>query len=175
MPHCRRSFAAGLLALALLLGIRGAPTNTPIAGAAAVPLPNSILFVTQLPIPADFTTVASVFGNHRGDLDSMMEHFTHAAKTDPQRYVLIQNVNRARAWFKDNGPAKKIPLALTMRHDFQLLERTMQPTLPGPLAPNFDEWTPTPLPALAGDVYLKTPDREGSRSALKNRLKVISS
>jgi hypothetical protein len=71
MPHRRRSFAAGLLALALLLGFRGTSTNTPVAGAAAVPLPNSILFVTQLPIPADFTTVASVFGNHRGDLDSM--------------------------------------------------------------------------------------------------------
>jgi len=110
----------------------------------------------------------------RGDLDAMMSHFTHAAKTDPQHYVLIQNVNRARAWFREGGPAKKTPLRLTMRHDFQLLERTMQPTLPGPLAPNFDEWTPAPIPAVAGDDYMKTPDHEGSRSALKNRLKVIS-
>ncbi len=28
---------------------------------------NSILFVTQVPIPADFTTISSVFGNHRPD------------------------------------------------------------------------------------------------------------
>ena len=33
-------------------------------------LPNPILFVTQLPIPDDFTTVTSVFGNHSGSLDS---------------------------------------------------------------------------------------------------------
>jgi hypothetical protein len=29
-----------------------------------------ILFVTQVPLPADFTSVASVFGNQRGDVDS---------------------------------------------------------------------------------------------------------
>jgi len=37
---------------------------------AAVSIPNPILFVTQVPIPADFTTVASAFGNHRGQVDS---------------------------------------------------------------------------------------------------------
>ena len=31
---------------------------------------NPILFVTQVPQPADFTTVASVFGNHQGVIDS---------------------------------------------------------------------------------------------------------
>jgi len=31
---------------------------------------NPILFVTQVPLPADFTTVASVFGNQQGDIDS---------------------------------------------------------------------------------------------------------
>jgi len=30
---------------------------------------NSILFVTQVPIPADFTTIGSVFGNHRAQPD----------------------------------------------------------------------------------------------------------
>src|SRR5256885_12964946 len=30
---------------------------------------NSILFVTQVPIPADFTTIGSVFGNHRSQAD----------------------------------------------------------------------------------------------------------
>src|SRR3954467_13910109 len=40
-----------------------------VVGAEAV-LPNPILFVTQTPQPADFTSIASVFGNHRGDLDS---------------------------------------------------------------------------------------------------------
>jgi radical SAM superfamily enzyme YgiQ (UPF0313 family) len=126
-----------------------------------------------LPGLADNYLACVAYG--RGDLDAMMDHFTHAAKTDPQHYVLIQNVNRARAWFKEGGPQKKLPLSFTMRHDFQLLERTMQPTLPGPLPPGFDEWAPAPMPVAAGDAYLKTPDVEGSRSALKNRLKVISS
>lgn len=36
----------------------------------AVSLPNPILFVTQVPIPGDFTTVASTFGNHNGQIDS---------------------------------------------------------------------------------------------------------
>ena len=40
-------------------------------GAADAPLPNPILFVTQVPVPGDFTTVASVFGNHRGDLEAV--------------------------------------------------------------------------------------------------------
>ncbi|MDB6130263.1 MAG: hypothetical protein JWM04_1370 [Verrucomicrobiales bacterium] len=31
---------------------------------------NSILFVTQVPVPADFTTIGSVFGNHQATLDS---------------------------------------------------------------------------------------------------------
>jgi hypothetical protein len=31
---------------------------------------NAILFVTQIPIPADFTTIASTFGNHQATLDA---------------------------------------------------------------------------------------------------------
>src|SRR5579859_323283 len=31
---------------------------------------NAILFVTQVPIPEDFTTIGSVFGNHQATLDS---------------------------------------------------------------------------------------------------------
>ena len=31
---------------------------------------NAILFVTQVPVPADFTTIGSTFGNHQASLDS---------------------------------------------------------------------------------------------------------
>jgi len=127
------------------------------------------------PLPGLADNYLACIAYGRGDLDGMMEHFSHAAKTDPQHYVLIQNVNRARAWFRDGGPAKKVPLVLTARHDFQLLERTMQPTLPGPLPPNFAEWAPAAEPAVAAEAYLKTPELEGSRSALRSRLRVISS
>jgi hypothetical protein len=71
----------------------------------------------------------------------MQDHFTAAAKRDPQHYVLIQNVNAARAWFAQGGPGKNLPLKLAARHDFQLLERTVQPTLPGQLPEDFAAWT----------------------------------
>src|SRR5450432_411007 len=38
--------------------------------ATAQQLPNPILFVTQVPIPADFATIASTFGNHRSEMIS---------------------------------------------------------------------------------------------------------
>ena len=123
----------------------------------------------------------------RGDLDGMMDHFSHAAKIDPQHYVLIQNVNAARAWFKQG---RTQPLRLQVRHDFQLLERTAQPTLPGPLAEGWQTWAasiPTsgsisreaeknpPAPERGGGSYLRTPDIEGSQHGLRarTRLKVV--
>jgi hypothetical protein len=107
----------------------------------------------------------------RGDYDGMMDAFTTAAKADPQHWVLIQNVNAARAWFKANGPAKKLPLDLVVRHDFQLLERTVQPTLPGPLPDDWAEWKPALTPAEPAQEYVKTPDLEGSKKPL--RLKIV--
>jgi hypothetical protein len=54
--------AFSLALLSLVVGVLG-------AGAQSGPT-NAILFVTQVPIPADFTTIGSVFGNHRASLDS---------------------------------------------------------------------------------------------------------
>lgn len=55
----RGSRARWLCAFAacLLLGLSLARSATPT-------LPNPILFVTQVPVPSDFTTIGSVFGNH---------------------------------------------------------------------------------------------------------------
>jgi radical SAM superfamily enzyme YgiQ (UPF0313 family) len=127
------------------------------------------------PLPGLAYNYLACIAHARGDIDAMMDHFSHAAKVDPQHYVLIQNVNRARAWFKNDGPKKQIPLVLTARHDFQLLERTVQPTLPGPLSLNYADWTSHVIAPVAADVYLRTPDVEGSRSSLRTRLKVVSS
>lgn len=110
----------------------------------------------------------------RGDYDAMMDHFTTAAKTDPQHWVLIQNVNRTRAWFKENGPSRKLPLELSVRHDFQLLERTAQPTLPGPLGDDYAAWKPAVPRTEAAAQYMRTPDVEGSKKPLeKKRLQVL--
>jgi hypothetical protein len=76
----------------------------------------------------------------RGDIAGMQAHFMAAAKTDPQHQVLIENVQRARAWFAQRGPERQLPLELVGRHDFQLLERTEQPALPGKLPEDFARW-----------------------------------
>lgn len=56
-----------LIALSLLIL---APAAAPLRAETNV-LTNPILFVTQVPIPQDFTTIGSVFGNQDGSLDSV--------------------------------------------------------------------------------------------------------
>jgi radical SAM superfamily enzyme YgiQ (UPF0313 family) len=85
----------------------------------------------------------------RGDVPAMQDHFLRAAKSDPQHQVLIGNVQRARSWFAERGPERGLPLDLVGRHDFQLLERTEQPALPGALPENFAEWDAAPPRAAA--------------------------
>lgn len=58
------------LVVTLLLSATGLRAPQP-ASAAGPVLPYPILFVTQLPIRADFTTIGSTFGNHRASLDSV--------------------------------------------------------------------------------------------------------
>ncbi|APR82405.1 Radical SAM domain protein [Minicystis rosea] len=126
------------------------------------------------PLPGLGLNYLACIAKARGDVMGMMDRFSEAAKVDPQHFVLIKNVNAARAWFAQGGPTKGIPLVLEARHDFQLLERTVQPTLPGPLPETFAEWAPvSPMPATE---YVKTPEIEGSRATLgpRGRLKVIA-
>jgi anaerobic magnesium-protoporphyrin IX monomethyl ester cyclase len=92
------------------------------------------------PLPGLAHNHLACIAKARGDLDKMMDEFSLAAKMDPQHHVLIRNVNRARAWFKHGGPSKNLPLELDVSHDFQLLERTVQPMLPGPLPDGIIEW-----------------------------------
>jgi hypothetical protein len=63
------TFLAILIASAGLGGIRAKTSS--LAGPAAVTLPYPILFVTQVPIPADFATIGSVFANHHADMQSL--------------------------------------------------------------------------------------------------------
>ena len=60
---------ARLLLALLILGVGAPSAPSPLYGQES-PLPHPILFVTQVPVPADFTTIGSVFGNHRGSMDS---------------------------------------------------------------------------------------------------------
>ena len=57
-----------------------------------------ILFVTQTPIPSDFTAIGSVFGNHRADMD---EHRPRRRSLDPlsERHAEEPHpARRLRAW-----------------------------------------------------------------------------
>ncbi|MFO0552884.1 MAG: radical SAM protein [Polyangiaceae bacterium] len=128
----------------------------------------------ETPCPGLAHNYLAVIAAARGDHDTMMSEFTRAAKIDPQHYVLIRNINAARAWFKQNGPSTGAPLVLEGRHDFQLLERTLQPTLPGPLPERFAEWEEEAI-ARPGSQFVKTPEVEGSKRPMdtRGRLKVI--
>jgi hypothetical protein len=92
------------------------------------------------PAPGLIYNYLACVAARRFDIKAMQEHFMAGAKADPQHHILISNVDRARRWFRENGPELGLPLELTARHDFQLFERTVQPTLPGPLPPDFAEW-----------------------------------
>jgi len=106
------------------------------------------------PLPGLVLNHLACVAKARGDFDGMMKHFSHAAKADPQHYVLMKNVQAARAWFAEGGPARGQPLELTGRYDFQLFERTVQPNLPGPLSADHtrfeDAPTAQPVARFAG-------------------------
>jgi hypothetical protein len=99
------------------------------------------------PVPGLAQNHLAVIAFTRGDVQGMQDHFMTAAKEDPQHHVLMGNVQATRAWFKERGPDRGVPLALKVRHDFQLLERTQQPTLPGPLPEDFADWQRVPSTA----------------------------
>jgi anaerobic magnesium-protoporphyrin IX monomethyl ester cyclase len=96
------------------------------------------------PTPGLAHNYLACIAHARGDVPGMQQHFMTAAKTDPQHQVLIGNVQRARAWFAERGPERGVPLQLVGKHDFQLLERTEQPALPGALSVDFAAWDVEP-------------------------------
>jgi hypothetical protein len=58
----------------------------------------------------------------------------------------MRNAQAVRQWLARGGPQKKLPLDVVARHEFQLLERTAQPSLPGPLSDDFAVWQPVAPP-----------------------------
>jgi anaerobic magnesium-protoporphyrin IX monomethyl ester cyclase len=108
-------------------------------------------------------------------LDAVQEHLRTAIRTDPQHFAVAENARRLRDWLIAGGPAKSLPLDLVSRHEFQLFERTTQPSLPGPLPDDFAEWT---LDAVVSGTEAHRPrDLAGSTSAFagQGRLRVVSS
>lgn len=128
------------------------------------------------PVPGLALNYLAVSAFRRGDLETMKERFMEAAKSDPQHHVLITNVEAVRAWFKARGPELGLPLRLSARHDFQLLERTLQPTLPGPLPSDFDDWQSAPkaVPRHLPKSSEVTVERYGKQGFGQRRLNVLS-
>ena len=65
--HPPRRRQAGLLCLAVACGVAASHAAAP--GPSAITHP--ILFVTQVPVPADFATIGSVFANHQSGMQSV--------------------------------------------------------------------------------------------------------
>src|SRR5689334_8488604 len=81
----------------MLLSFNGLPRN-----ARAGSLSNPILFVTQIPVPGDFTSIGSVFGNHQANLES--------ASRGGDLYILypdgtLKNLTRAAGYGKAGSQA----------------------------------------------------------------------
>jgi radical SAM superfamily enzyme YgiQ (UPF0313 family) len=76
----------------------------------------------------------------RFDVAAMKRHFAEALAQDPQHWVLQRNLRVANAWWGSGGADRGQPPDLVADQDFQLLERPVQPSLPGPLPADFAEW-----------------------------------
>jgi anaerobic magnesium-protoporphyrin IX monomethyl ester cyclase len=97
------------------------------------------------PLPGLGLNYLACIAARRGNVERMNEHFAEADRRDPQHWVLQRNKLTVAEWLARGGPRHGAPAGMVASHDFQLLERTAQPTLPGPLPDDFAAWQP-PVP-----------------------------
>ncbi len=89
------------------------------------------------PLPGLIHNLRACIAHRRGDLLGLKEELITAARVDPQHHILLQNAASTRRWFEQGARG---PLALRIRHEFELYERTEQPLLPGPLPSDWQVW-----------------------------------
>jgi tetratricopeptide (TPR) repeat protein len=106
------------------------------------------------PLPGLIHNYLACIAARRFALKDVQEHLRLALRNDPYHFVVARNAETLRRWFVDGGPVKSLPLELEATHEFQLFERTVQPTLPGALTPDFYTW-PEPRTAPAPQAPLK--------------------
>jgi radical SAM superfamily enzyme YgiQ (UPF0313 family) len=116
----------------------------------------------QHPTPGVALNLLACVAASRGDIAQAKERLAEASRRDPQHWVLSWNARVLQRWASQGGAG---PLQLDASHEFQLLERPLQPTLPGPLAEDFALWGEPP-PAPARPV--------GARAADPRKLRVVS-
>jgi len=87
----------------------------------------------------------------RGQMDRVVELLGEAERRDPRHWVLLRNQKAFRQWMARPASERGRPPEPIAGHEFQLLELTAQPTLPGPLRDDFAVWQP-PVPPPARPV-----------------------
>ena len=129
------------------------------------------------PLPGLIYNARACIALRRGNWAAMKSAFVTAARVDPQHYLLLRNAAAARDWLNSGGPDYSAPPNLLVRHDFQLFERTEQPTLPGPLPENWHDWSvpnrvtllPNPESASLNQVNLA----QSGEGAVHKRLEML--
>lgn len=91
------------------------------------------------PCPGLCETTLAAIAARRGDIEAMQLHLTRST-ADLQHAVVVGNLKVVDDWFARGGPRTGTMPELEVRHDFQLLERTVQPLLPGPLPAGLAAW-----------------------------------
>ncbi len=93
------------------------------------------------PLPGLVHNYRACIAAVRRDLRGLETHLGEALRSDPQHPVVQHNARVVRAWLAQGGPTSGASLPMVARHDFELLQRPTQPTLPGPLRTDFAAWT----------------------------------
>lgn len=90
----------------------------------------------EYPSPGLVHNYLACIAYDKGDTDGMMRHLRHA-ELDPVHPVLAINFQRVKQW--ESGGRTGL-LRLEARHDFELMQRPEQPSLPGPLPSDYAVW-----------------------------------
>jgi radical SAM superfamily enzyme YgiQ (UPF0313 family) len=91
------------------------------------------------PTPGLIHNYRAAMAAKRSDLKAAQEHLRLALRTDPYHYPVARNAEAMRRFVAEGGSTQR-KLELEAYHDFQLFERTTQPTLPGALGEHFWKW-----------------------------------
>jgi radical SAM superfamily enzyme YgiQ (UPF0313 family) len=125
------------------------------------------------PLPGLCLNLLAAVACQRKEYAHMQQLLTEAWQRDPQHYVLVRNVQKVKAWLADAGPLRNTPLDIEGHADFQLLERTVQPMLPGALPADFAIWNDSN--ELAEGNEMRVP-QTGSHASFqpRTRLRVMT-
>ena len=96
------------------------------------------------PLPGLVHNTLACIAFARGSVELTQQELLTAARIDPQHPTLIRNVQTLKTWLASGGPGSGTPPRLVAEQGFQLLEKTLQPALPGPLPDDYTDWPPVP-------------------------------